>query len=53
MLAVVTPEPDTPNDIHRLVPHVPHEVMDGTSHWMQLDRPEGFNQILDRFLELI
>ncbi|MGZ8438153.1 MAG: alpha/beta fold hydrolase [Candidatus Limnocylindrales bacterium] len=27
--------------------------MDGTSHWMQLDKPEGFNRILDRFLERI
>ena len=44
MLAVVTPEADTPNDIHRLVPDVQHDVMDGTSHWMQLDDPEGFNR---------
>ena len=53
MLAVVTPEADTPNEIHRLAPHVLHEVMDGTSHRMQLDKPEGFNRILDRFLEQI
>lgn len=49
-LAVITPEADTPNDIHRLVPGVLHEMMDGTSHWMQLDRPETFNAILNRFL---
>jgi len=49
-LAVITPDADTPNDIHRLVPGVQHEMMDGTSHWMQLDRPEAFNRILDGFL---
>ena len=53
LLAVVTPEADTPNDIHRLVPDVDHVVMNGTSHWMELDDPEGFNRILDRFLERI
>lgn len=50
-LAVNTPDADTPNDVHHLVPGVRHETMEGTSHWMQLDRPEAFNQILDRFLE--
>ncbi|MGZ6315126.1 MAG: alpha/beta fold hydrolase [Candidatus Limnocylindrales bacterium] len=53
MLAVVTSEADTPNEIHRLFSNVPHDMMDGTSHWMQLDDPEGFNRILDRFLERI
>jgi pimeloyl-ACP methyl ester carboxylesterase len=52
-LAVITPEADTPNNIHRLVPDVEHEMMDGTSHWMQLDKPEHFDRILDRFLARI
>ena len=50
-LAVTTPDADTPDDIHHLVPGVQHETMDGTSHWMQLDKPEAFNRILDRFLD--
>jgi pimeloyl-ACP methyl ester carboxylesterase len=50
-LAIVTPDADNPNDLHRLVADLPHETMDGTSHWMQLDRPDEFNRILDRFLE--
>jgi pimeloyl-ACP methyl ester carboxylesterase len=50
-LAVVTPDDDNPNDLHRLVTDLPHEVMEGTSHWMQLDKPAEFNRILDRFLE--
>lgn len=52
-LAVTTPEADTPADIHRLVSDVPHDMMDGTSHWMQLDRPEAFNELLDRFLDRV
>jgi pimeloyl-ACP methyl ester carboxylesterase len=53
ILAVITPDADTPNDIHHLVPDVQREMMDGTSHWMQLDKPEAFNRILDRFLERV
>lgn len=52
-LAVTTADVDTPNDIQHLDPDVEHEVMRETSHWMQLDRPEAFNRILDRFLERV
>lgn len=52
-LAIVTPDADTPNDIHHLVPDVQREMMDDTSHWMQLDKPAAFNRILDAFLERI
>ncbi len=52
-LAVTTPDADTPNDVQRLAPDVSHEVMTDTSHWMQLDRPDAFNLILDRFLERV
>lgn len=52
-LAVVTPDADTPNDLHRLVTNMPHLVMDGTSHWMQLDKPDEFNRIVDGFLEQV
>jgi pimeloyl-ACP methyl ester carboxylesterase len=30
---------------------MPHRVVEGTGHWLQLDRPEEFNRVLDRFLE--
>jgi pimeloyl-ACP methyl ester carboxylesterase len=52
-LAIATPETDTPDDLHRLLADVPHETIHGTSHWMQLDRPEAFDRILDRFLERV
>ena len=37
-------------DIQRLALDVEDEEMSGTSHRMQLDKPEEFNRILDRFL---
>ena len=50
-LAVVTPTNDYPFSLHRLGRGMPHEVVEGTGHWIQLDRPEEIERILDRFLE--
>jgi pimeloyl-ACP methyl ester carboxylesterase len=50
-LAVVTPESDQPYEIHKLVPGSPHKVVTGTSHWLDMDKPEEFNRILDEFLD--
>jgi pimeloyl-ACP methyl ester carboxylesterase len=50
VLAISTPDADGPNEIYRLATDVAHEEMRGTSHWMQLDKPDEFNRILDRFL---
>ena len=50
-LVVVTPSNDYPFSLHKLGPGMPHQVVEGTGHWIQLDRPEEFNRILDRFLE--
>lgn len=49
-LAVVTPSNDTKFSLHRLKSGFPQVVVKGTGHWIQLDRPEEFNRILDRFL---
>jgi pimeloyl-ACP methyl ester carboxylesterase len=49
-LAVITPHGDQPHDLHNLVPNFPHRVVAGTSHWLQMDKPEEFNRILDQFL---
>ena len=49
-LAVVTPANDMPYSLHNLVPDLPHVVVTGTGHWIQLDRPEEFNRIMDEFL---
>jgi pimeloyl-ACP methyl ester carboxylesterase len=49
-LTVTTPLNDTPTSLQKVVPGLRHERMTGVSHWLQLDRPEEFNAILDRFL---
>lgn len=49
-LAVVTPANDYPFSLHRLGAGLPHRVVEGTGHWIQLERPEEINRILDRFL---
>ena len=29
---------------------LPHRLVPGTGHWMQMDRPDVFNLLLDEFL---
>jgi len=50
-LTVSTPQEDPVQELHELVPGVAHETVEGTSHWIQLDEPDRFNEILDRFLD--
>jgi pimeloyl-ACP methyl ester carboxylesterase len=52
-LVLFTSGGDTPNDLQNLVPSVPHRRIECTSHWMQMDAPEEFNQMLDAFLAAI
>jgi pimeloyl-ACP methyl ester carboxylesterase len=51
ILAVVTPFNDQPFSLHRLGAGFPHRVVQGTGHWIQLEKPEEFNRILNEFLE--
>jgi len=44
---------DAPGGLHDLSPGIPHKVIMGTSHWVQLDEPEQFNRILDEFLATV
>jgi pimeloyl-ACP methyl ester carboxylesterase len=52
-LAVITQHGDTPNDLHNLVPQLPHKRIEGTSHWPHMDKPEEFNRLMDQFLATI
>lgn len=49
-LSVVTPFNDLPQSLHRVIPDLPRVQITGTSHWLQMDRPEEFNERLARFL---
>jgi pimeloyl-ACP methyl ester carboxylesterase len=50
-LAVITPANDFPYSMHRVGAGLPHRVIAGTGHWLQLERPGEFNRIMERFLE--
>jgi pimeloyl-ACP methyl ester carboxylesterase len=53
ILSVVTPYNDQPFSLHRLGRGFPHRVVQGTGHWIQLDKPDEFNAILDEFLDKV
>ena len=51
ILSIVTPYNDQPFSLHRLGKGFPHRMVQGTGHWIQLDKPDDFNRLLDEFLE--
>ena len=52
-LIVATPEENQPTALYKQMPNIPHKIITGTSHWMHMDKPEEFNQILDDFLKIV
>jgi pimeloyl-ACP methyl ester carboxylesterase len=52
-LVVNTPHADTPNALHKQIPDLPFEMIEGTSRWMHMDKPGEFNDILADFVELV
>lgn len=44
---------ESPVSLHKLDPTVPSKIIDDASHWLQLDQPEVFNQILADFLQSV
>ena len=48
--AIHTPYNDAPLSLHNALPGIQHTVIKGTGHWIQLDKPTEFNQVLDIFL---
>ena len=52
-MAVVTPQNTLPHSLQNVIPGMPSEVMEGTSHWLMMDRPEAFDALLDAFLEKV
>jgi pimeloyl-ACP methyl ester carboxylesterase len=50
-LSIVTPHNDMPFSLHRLGKGFPHRMIEGTGHWIQLDKPEVVNGLLDTFLQ--
>ena len=52
-LTISTPQEGPVQELHELVRGVEHETVEGTSHWIQLDDEDRFDEILDRFLEKV
>ena len=50
-LSIVTPHNDMAFSLHRLGKGFPHQVVEGTGHWIQLDKPKVVNAALDEFLD--
>ena len=50
LVLVGAPQEDQPSALHRLAPTVPHRVISGASHWIQMDEPPQLNPMLDEFL---
>lgn len=48
--SVVTRFNDVPTGLHRISSRVVAIPIDGTSHWIQMDKPEAFNQVLIQFV---
>jgi pimeloyl-ACP methyl ester carboxylesterase len=49
-LSIITPYNDMPSSLHRLGKGFPHHMVEGTGHWIQLDKPDEVNRMLDDFL---
>jgi pimeloyl-ACP methyl ester carboxylesterase len=50
-LSIVTPHNDMSFSLHRLGQGFPHQVVEGSGHWIQLDKPDVVNAALDEFLD--
>lgn len=49
-LLVTVPGHESPTSLPSLLPDLPNEVVDDSSHWLQLDQPERVAEILLEFL---
>lgn len=50
MQTIVSGLPDNPMALHHAIPNLPRVTLEGTSHWLQMDRPEEFNRFMEEFL---
>lgn len=49
-LIIDTAHGDSPTALYRQLPDVSRKVIEGTSHWAHMDKPQEFNRMLDEFL---
>lgn len=46
-LSLITDFNEIPSALHRRVSSLPHKKVEGTGHWLHLDRPDEVNTIID------
>lgn len=51
LIVYTSGEAGRPESLHAQAKDVPSKLIPETSHWIQLDKPEEFNEVLDHFLE--
>lgn len=52
-LSIISDMNRLPYSLHNLVPELPVQLMAGAGHWLMLDRPAAFNQLLDEFVDVV
>ncbi len=53
LIITTAAEEHQPYTLHKILPEIPTHVIEGTSHWTMLDKPDAFNSILDQFLRTV
>ena len=53
ILSVISEMNALPYSLHRLLPEIPAEVLRHAGHWLMMDRPGPFNEILERFADAL
>lgn len=51
VLSVISDLNNTPFSLHNAIPEVDTAQVQGTGHWLQMDKPGEFNRLLDAFVE--
>jgi pimeloyl-ACP methyl ester carboxylesterase len=49
-LAIVTPANNGPFSLHNIDRTLPHRIVPGTAHWIQLEKPDEVNRMIDEFV---
>jgi pimeloyl-ACP methyl ester carboxylesterase len=52
-LSIISSHSENPLALQNLVSDLPYQKITGTGHWLQLDKPEEFNRMMDDFLASI
>ncbi|MDH5805707.1 MAG: alpha/beta hydrolase, partial [Gemmatimonadota bacterium] len=50
MLSINSDFNNFPFSLHNILPNLPTEAIQGTSHWVQMDQPDWVNTVLNDFL---